>query len=231
MNAPPNRTGSSLFSGFIRGVNLATTHDGIRLVDTVDGKPINEPHSISQMDLQRVPSDLAPYILASFRARSGATLSCIVVGKIYVRGTVYSGNERANRWYETAPHVKTVASLNKDWGLHAHTSYRFEVGCGAARAIWYAAMEDAQTIQNMREHPLPRDGARGRAFLRWAYDEFSTDAVKDGCSIGNAMVDAVQSEDPKMEMFAYRNFKRFIWDPGQEPAEFARYDPPILGFI
>jgi uncharacterized membrane protein YgcG len=47
---------------------------------------------------------------------------------------------------------------------------------------------------------------------------------KLGVKIALAMVLATQSEDPSLEMYSYRRFKRFIWQPGDEPAEFQEYN-------
>lgn len=47
-----------------------------------------------------------------------------------------------------------------------------------------------------------------------------SEAAKLGLDIALAMVLATQSEDPRLEAFAYQRFKRFLWQPGEEPKEF-----------
>jgi hypothetical protein len=44
-----------------------------------------------------------------------------------------------------------------------------------------------------------------------------------GLDIALAMVLATQSEDPKLEAYAYQCFKRFLWQPGEGPIEFQEY--------
>ena len=51
----------------------------------------------------------------------------------------------------------------------------------------------------------------------------TSEAAKLGLDIALAMVLATQSEDPKLEAFACRRFKRFLWQPGEEPVEFRQF--------
>jgi len=59
-----------------------------------------------------------------------------------------------------------------------------------------------------------------------------TQAIKDesdrdqrtGLRIAFSMILATQSEDRKLEGVAYKRFKKYLWAPGDEPAEFAEHD-------
>lgn len=55
-------------------------------------------------------------------------------------------------------------------------------------------------------------------------DETESEAGKLGLEICKAMVLATQSEDHKLEAYAYQRFKRFLWRPGEEPREFYTHD-------
>lgn len=52
----------------------------------------------------------------------------------------------------------------------------------------------------------------------------STESGRLGLDIALAMILATQSEDPRLEAFAYQIFKRFLWHPGEEPREFYHHD-------
>jgi hypothetical protein len=54
-------------------------------------------------------------------------------------------------------------------------------------------------------------------------DNAAGEAAKLGFKIALAMVLATQSEDPKLEAFAFQRFKRFLWQPGEEPREFRQH--------
>jgi hypothetical protein len=41
-----------------------------------------------------------------------------------------------------------------------------------------------------------------------------------GLEIALAMILATQSEDEKLEKFAFQQFKRFLWQDGEGPQEF-----------
>ena len=51
-------------------------------------------------------------------------------------------------------------------------------------------------------------------------NETTNEAERLGLDVALAMVLATQSEDAKLEAHAYQCFKRFLWQPGEEPAEF-----------
>jgi hypothetical protein len=48
-------------------------------------------------------------------------------------------------------------------------------------------------------------------------------AHKMGLEIALAMILATQAGDPKLERYAFQCLNRFIWLPGEEPAEFRQH--------
>jgi uncharacterized membrane protein YgcG len=88
-----------------------------------------------------------------------------------------------------------------------------------ARAMWDIAIKEAGSIERMRDLIVPLCNVHLTVISQMKEKE----SAKLGLDIALAMVLATQSEDPRLEAFAYQRFKRFLWQPGEEPREFHRY--------
>src|SRR5688572_1483534 len=91
----------------------------------------------------------------------------------------------------------------------------------AARTIWDAAIENAGSIENMRDLIMPLRNQHFEVINGMRMKE-QDEATKLGLQIALALVLAVQSEDAKLETYAVECFKQFLWQPGEEPFEFVQ---------
>jgi len=92
-----------------------------------------------------------------------------------------------------------------------------------ARAMWDAVIERSRSIEELREEPMYARNSH-LDVLSKPIVESESKAGKLGLEICKAMVLATQSEDDKLEAFAYQRFKRFLWRPGEEPREFYAHE-------
>jgi len=93
---------------------------------------------------------------------------------------------------------------------------------GEARAMWDIAIKEAGSIDRVRHMIVPLRSVHLTVISQMRETETS-EAAKLGLDIALAMVLAMQSEDPRLDAFAFQRFKRFLWQPGEEPGEFRQF--------
>jgi hypothetical protein len=195
-------------------VNLVTTPTGIALVSE-DGQQITERRTLTQEDLQKVPQRLDVYRFVNLRARSGEIYSCIIAGKdAQVFGSMPAF------WWSLA---KVTVHMS-DWNarITRMTPTALARVHASARHMWDTAIKEAHSIDNMRDLLMPLRNVHYEVINKLRNDT-TNEADRLGLDIALAMVLATQSEDPKLEAYAYQCFKRFLWQPGEEPIEFQEY--------
>ena len=85
--------------------------------------------------------------------------------------------------------------------------------------MWDVAIENAGSIDYMRDMLVLLRNQHLEVISK-LITEATNEATKLGLEIALAMVLATQSEDDKLERFAFERFRRFLWQPGEEPPEF-----------
>jgi len=215
---PRERGSSDLppLSGTEVKVKLVTTATGIALLSEEDGRQITERRTLTQEDLQKVPPGLDVYRFVNLRARSGEIYSCIIAGK----DAEVFGNMRAFWWS-----LARGAVHHTDWTarITRMTPTALARVHASARHMWDTAINEARSIANMRDLIMPLRNVHFEVINKLRSDT-TNEADRLGLDIALAMILATQSEDDKLEAHAYRSFKRFLWQVGEEPIEFQRYE-------
>jgi hypothetical protein len=93
----------------------------------------------------------------------------------------------------------------------------------SARDMWDRAIKEAHSIDNMRDLLMPLRNVHFQVINKLKSDT-TNEADRLGLDIALAMILATQSEDDKLEAHAYRCFKHFLWQKGEEPIEFQEYE-------
>jgi hypothetical protein len=88
-----------------------------------------------------------------------------------------------------------------------------------ARAFWDIAIEKAGSIDDMRDTFVFMKNTHFTV-ANQLIEKSDSAAGKLGLEIAGAMILATQSEDEKLEALAFQQFRRFLWQPGEEPREF-----------
>jgi hypothetical protein len=209
----PSRDAPPL-SGTDVKVKLVNTPTGIALVRADNGEQITERRAITQEDLAKVPTGCGAYNFVNLRARSGKIYSCIIAG-----GEVI-GDMRAFWW---ALANVTVVNVGNALSVTLMTATALARVHAFARGYWNAAIKDAGSIDQMRDQLIPlRNGYMEVISKR--KKETASEADRLGLDIAEAMLLATQSEDAKLEGFAYHCFRQFLWQPGEEPTEFSQHE-------
>ena len=211
----PSDLGSAdppILSGVEIEVRLALTATGIILVREDDGKQVTEQRALTQDDLQKVPLDAAGYAFVNFQPPSGDLCSCLITKP----DSHTYGSMRAFWWALARTHV--VSTDAKASGTRM-TRTAFAQVFGTARGMWDVTIKEAGSIERMRDLIVPLRNVHLNVISELKKDA-TGEAAKLGFDIALAMVLATQSEDPKLEDFAFQRFKRFLWQPGEEPREF-----------
>ena len=81
-----------------------------------------------------------------------------------------------------------------------------------ARAMWNVVIERSASIEELREEPTCARNIH-LTVLSNMIEKAEGEAERLGLEICKAMVLATQSEDNKLEAFAYQCFNRFLWRP------------------
>jgi hypothetical protein len=199
------------FSGTLVEVTVVPTPSGLALRRKDDGEIITERRTLTQDTLASLPNDAERYRFANLRARSGEIYSCVVVEP----GSKVFGDMRAFWWALACSIVETTAARANVTQL---TQEAFVVVYGNARGMWDSAIQQ-QPIENMRDLIMPLRNIHFEV-ITGLIDKAQSEAEKLGVKIALAMVMAVQSEDERLERYAYRRLKRFLWRKGEEPREF-----------
>jgi hypothetical protein len=214
---PPDLGSSELpvLCGIEIKVRLVPTATGIILVNEDDGQQVTEQRALTQDDLSKIPLDADGYTFVNFQPPSDDLSSCIITKP----DTVVYGSMRAFWWSLAKSNVITTDAKASGTRM---TRTAFARVFGEARAMWDIAIKEAGSIDRMRDMIVPLRNVHLTVISQMKEKETS-EAAKLGLDIALAMVLATQSEDPKLEAFACRRFKRFLWQPGEEPMEFRQF--------
>lgn len=214
----PSDLGSAdlpIFFGVVIEVRLASTATGIILIREDDGKQVTEQRTLTQDDLHKAPLDAKGYTFVNFQPPSGELYSCLIQKP---DSEVY-GSMRAFWWALAKSHVVSTDAMASSTRM---TPTAFARVYGTARGMWDEAIKRAGSIERMRDLFVPERNVHLTAISEMK-DNAAGEAAKLGFKIALAMVLATQSEDPKLEAFAFQRFKRFLWQPGEEPREFRQH--------
>ena len=195
-------------------VKLVNTPTGIALVRADNGQQITERRTITQEDLTKVPAGCDVYNFINLRANSGEICSCIIAG-----GEVI-GDMRAFWW--ALANVKVV-NVGNEISVTVMTAAALARVHAFACGYWNAAIKNAGSIDHMRDQLMPLRNGYIEVISK-AKKETDSEADRLGLDIAEAMLLATQSEDAKLEGFAYHCFRQFLWQPGEEPAEFSHHE-------
>lgn len=201
-------------SGIEIDVRLSRTNLGILLVDKA-GNTVTVQRSLTQSDLEKIPFDADVVKFINLTLADGSVYSCIVTPP----GNEIYGSMRAFWW--SLAHGQVFAAI-----LASHRIDRnhpaFESVFMNAKSMWDIAIEKEGSIERMRDLLVPLRNVHFEVISKMI-ENASSDAEKLGLECARAMVLATQAEDPILEGWACRELGRFIWLPGEEPAEFRSY--------
>jgi hypothetical protein len=197
-------------------VKLVPTPTGIALCREDDGQQITERRALSQEECQKIPLELGVYRFVNIRSRSSEIYSCIIAGN----DPEVFGSMRAFWWSLAKVNVR-VADVNAR--MTRMTPTALARVHASAREMWDTAIKEAHSIDNMRDLIMPLRNVHLEVINKLR-NETTNESERLGLDVALAMVLATQSEDPKLEAHAYKCFKRFLWQPGEEPAEFQEYE-------
>ncbi|WKW51226.1 hypothetical protein [Rhodomicrobium lacus] len=198
-------------SGTQLEVDICCTPQGKMLRRRDNGEFITERRKINQGTLNALPPDAEKYRFVNFKSRFGEIYSCVIVEP---ESQVF-GHMRAFWW---ALAQVTVQTTELEVHSRRMTQMAFAQVCGYARGMWEAAVRES-SIDLMRDQILPMRNMHFEV-IQGQIQNATNECAKLGLKVALAMVLAVQSEDEKLERFAYRNFKKFLWTEGEEPEEF-----------
>ncbi len=193
-------------------VRLVPTSTGIILLNEDDGQQVTEQRTLTQDDLSKVPLDADGYTFVNFRPPFGDLASCIITKP----DTEVYGSMRAF-WWSLAKTIVIATDVKTRNTRMTRTA--FARVFNEARAMWDIAIKEAGSIDRMRDMIVPLRNVHHTVISQMKETE-TNEAAKLGLDIALAMVLATQSEDPKLEAYAYQRFKRFLWQPGEESVEF-----------
>jgi hypothetical protein len=210
-------------SGSETRVRLMSTPTGIVLLREDDGKQVTERRALKQEDLEKIPRDLDSYTFVNVNTRTGENVSCIVAGS---ESEVY-GSQRAFWWSLARVNVKITAAKANDKPMTEMALARVHA---EARTLWDVAVDRAGSIEDMRDTFVLMKLQHFDVATK-IIEQSDSEAGRLGLEIARAMILATQSEDEKLEAYAFRQFRRFLWQPGEEPQEFVMHQdrrPPEL---
>lgn len=188
---------------------------GFVLVRKADGTIVKDRRNLSQDDLAKIPPDAAPCRFVNFSTNRGDLHSCIIAGPEH---EVY-GSMRAFWWSLARTKVVTTSAMLYGAGIRGR---QLAFVSNAARAMWEGALKH-HPVEEMRDLLIISRNVHLTVLSEMIESQEDADS-RLGVHIALAMVLATQSEDRKLEGVAYRRFKKYLWAPGDEPAEFAEHD-------
>jgi hypothetical protein len=203
------------FSGVEYKVQIVSTPSGLVMQREDNGRAVTDRRTLTQDLLGQVPPDAESLIFVNLTLQSGEIYSCIIVEP---GGEVF-GDQRA-AWWSLARTIVRVTEAKAN-GLrmtamaHAHLST-------VARAVWDSATRETP-IDHMRDQLMQMRHIHFQV-INQGMKSAENEAQKLGREIALAMVMAVQSEDEKLERFAFKQFRKFIWVTGEEPKEFWHHE-------
>jgi hypothetical protein len=198
-------------SGFEADITLASGPMGIALVRTDNGQQITQRRSLIQDDLERIPRGLESYHFVNVTTRGGEIRSCIIAGP---DNEVY-GDRRAFWWALARVNVATTRVKADGTPM---TELAFAHVHAMGRSFWDEATR-RDSIEDMRDQLVLMRNTHFTVATKLIAEQ-ADEAGKLGLEIALAMILATQSEDEKLEKFAFQQFRRFLWQEGEEPQEF-----------
>jgi hypothetical protein len=169
--------------------------------------------SLTQQDLEKIKQeDWEDCRYVNLRSRGGEIVSCIIVGE----DSEIIGSPRAFWWALAKVSVKMTDVRASGVRMSVYALARVHA---EARAMWDAVIGRSRSIEELREEPMYARNIHLNVLSKMI-EESESEPGKLGLEICKAMVPATQSEDDKLEAFAYQRFNRFLWRPGEEPQEF-----------
>lgn len=198
-------------SGFEADIRLVPGPMGIALVRLDNGEQITQRRSLTQDDLEKIRRDLGSYHFVNLTTRGGEVCSCIIAGP----DSEVHGDRRAFWWALARLNVATTtAKANGTPMTEMALAHIHAVG----RGLWDEATK-RDSIDHMRDQLVLMRNTHFTVAQK-LIDEQPDEPGKLGLKIAMAMILATQSEDEKLEKFAFQQFKRFLWQEGEEPQEF-----------
>jgi hypothetical protein len=200
------------FNGYETKVSLSRTDVGIVLLDAETGAQITAQRSLTQADLQSVPIEINIGTFVNLTLQDGEIVSCLITPP----GNEVYGSMRAFWWALACTTVRTTYAkvIRIDT-----TMEEFPRIFASAISMWNIAINEARSIDNMRDLIMPMRNVHFEV-INEMRDQEDDPVLQMGLDIALAMVLATQAGDPKLEAYAFRCFNRFMWLPGEEPAEF-----------
>jgi len=200
------------FYGSETKVKLVRSDIGIAMIDAETGVLITAQRSLKQSDLESVRIGVNTGVFVNLTLQDGEIVSCFISEP---ENEIF-GSMRAFWWSLARRNVwtarfNTISMNNNTPG--------FAAVYGQAREMWDEAIKQAGSIYNMRDMIMPMRNIHFEVISKMK-ENAEHPAHKLGLEIALALVLATQADDPKLEAYAFRCFSRFIWLPGEEPAEF-----------
>jgi hypothetical protein len=192
-------------------VRLAATATGIILIKN-DGTQVTERRSLTQAELEEAPLDKEGYYFVNLHTTSGDLCSCLITKP----DSQVFGSMRAFWWSLAKTTVITTDAVAG--GTRMTPKARARV-FSHARSMWDIAIKEAGSIDTMRDLIVPLRNVH-LTVISGMKEKETHPAARLGLDVALAMVLATQSEDLKLEGAAFTRFKRFLWQPGEEPEEF-----------
>jgi hypothetical protein len=181
-------------------------------VRTDNGEQITQHRSLSQDDLARIPRNFDSYHFVNLTtSRNGEICSCIIAGP----DNVVYGDRRAFWWALARENVATTTAK-------ANGTPMTETALARVRATGQGLWDEAtrrNSIDQMRSQLVLMRNTHFTAAQKLIATQ-PDEPGKLGLEIALAMLLATQSEDEKLEKFAFQQFKRFLWQEGEGPQEF-----------
>ncbi len=202
-------------SGQTVKVRLAHGKDEIMLIQEDNGKIITNHGSLTQEDLEKVPSDAAEWTYVIFNQPNGESKSCIISDP----SAEITGDNRAFWWALAKKDVEEKSQIVNSTRM---TEKAFEQVCAAAKGFWESSVEHAGSIAKMR-HPSDNDRGIHLHVSSQMRDQAENDMIKLGIDVTTAMLLATMSGDPNLEGAAFNRFGFFIWKHDEIPQEFHQH--------
>ena len=142
---------------------------------------------------------------------SGEICSCIIAGP----DNLIYGDRRAFWWALARENVATITAKANGTPM---TEMAFARIHATGRGLWDEATR-RNSIDQLRDQLVLLRNAHftvAQKLIATQPDE----PGKLGLEIALAMILATQSEDEKLEKFAFQQFKRFLWQESEGPQEF-----------
>lgn len=209
-------------SGMQEKVTLIRAANGITMIKESDGQPVTERRSLSQEDLGKVPEDAEEIHFVNLTVPSKydkdekEIYSCLIVQP----DSQVFGNMRAFWWSLAKMHVEGITRI---LGRTKMTEQAYAHVFANAQMMWNIVIEESGTIDHLRDQLVPIRNVHLDVISQMK-DQAASDADRLGLDIALAMVLATQSEDKKLEAEAFDRFKKFLWQPGDEPKEFYMHE-------